>query len=200
MARSRQVRQAMLVAAAALLSLSACTKSRGVADTTLIVAKPDSAEVAALAALYRFESPTPPMQSSVPLPAGTSVPDADAPTDFTIARAVPITPPGPAGKVILARVHSDKPYKHLGVAVGDNYVFRDATNADPVKWATFMVPVTLSSEAKKLKRDTSEYSKGDHTQPRLVRAVTNSVSFGVCLDDPACSTGHCGYGGVDAIL
>jgi hypothetical protein len=189
----------MVIAAGVLLSLPACTKRRTVADTTLLLAKPDSAEVAALATLYHFETGTPPIQSLVPLPTGTSVPDADAPTDFTIARAVPNTPPGPTGKVIMALVHSDKPYRHLGIAVGNNYVWRDATDPDATKWRTFMVPVTLSSDAKKLKRDTREYSMGDHTQPRLVRAVTSSLSFGVCLDDPACSTtGHCGYGDVDA--
>jgi hypothetical protein len=194
---SWQVQRGIVIAAGGLLSLSACTASRGGFDPTLLFPKPDSAEVAALAQNYRFVNPIAPIPSLVPLPPGTAVPDADEPT-ITIARAVPIRPPGPSGKVILALVRSDKPYQHLGIAVGDNYVWRDATDADPKRWRTFMVPVSFSSNAKKLKRDTTAYSSGDHTQPRLVRRVTNSVSLGVCLDDPACGTGHCGYGDIDS--
>jgi hypothetical protein len=190
--------QTRIVAAATatVLSLTACDTIRGLFGTPLF--RPDSAEVATLVRSYHFVDTLAPVASIVPLPGNTSVPDLEAPTDITIARAVPNTPPGPSGKVIMALVHSNRAYKHLGIAVGDNYVWRDSTSGDKKKWLTFMVPATVSSDAKKLKRDTVEYSMGDHKQPRLVRAVTRSVSFGVCLEDPACGTGHCGYGDVDA--
>src|SRR5256885_9155959 len=94
MAHSRRVQTGVVVAAATLLSLTACNKIR-----SLFVEappfRPDSAEVAALAAGYHFVEPIAPIQSIVPLPAGTSVPDSAAPTNLTIARAVPNTLPGP---------------------------------------------------------------------------------------------------------
>jgi hypothetical protein len=177
-----------------LLSLQACTGNQ--AD--LGRKKPDPTQVAELVTHYDFVDPTGPVAATIPLPDGTQLPDAAAPVAFTIARAVPKSSPAPSGKVILALIKSDKPYPHLGIAAGDNYVWRDATNPDPSKWETYMVQLAPAANFKKLKRGSTHYSTGDPTQPRLVKAVSRGfVAFGVCLDDPMCGSGHCGYGDVE---
>jgi hypothetical protein len=193
MARSWQVRRGALVAAGMTLALLACNGDEA-ADTQT---KPDPAEVAGLAKSYTFVNPRGPVPPVNPLPSGTGVPDNEAPTAITIARAVPTVTPAPSGKVILALVHSDRPYKHLGIAAGDNYVWRDESNSKPKKWVTYMVPAGANSNPKQLKRGKKKYSDGEHSEPRLVRTETRGrLAFGACLDDPACGSGHCGYGDV----
>jgi hypothetical protein len=197
MRRSRRFARGALVTVALSLWVGGCGGGLGV-----FASKPDTAEVLALAARYRFVNPRPPVPSIVPLPGGTGVPSADAPTDFTIERAVPITSPAPEGKVILARVHSNKAYAHMGVADGYNYVWRDQRLPRPFKhwWKTYMVP-EKGADPKRLKRGKEEYSHGDSTEPRLVVMSdrgTGLTAFGACLDDPNCGSGHCGYGEVDA--
>lgn len=192
MSRSWLVRTTFVVGAS-LSALQACTKSAEITRK-----KPDPADVFALAKSYQFVDPQGPIDPVNPLPPGTGVKDSDAPTKITIARAVPTATPAPTGKVILALVNSDKEYKPLGIEEGDNYIYRDETDPDSTKWETYMVPVKAGSNPKHMKRDKERYSEGDHTQPRLVRVLTKSlVAFGACLDDPACQSGHCGYGDVD---
>jgi hypothetical protein len=183
----------MLLGLAAALSLQACNDGEEVEAAT----KPVPAEVKALAGRYTFVNPSGPVAPMNPLPSGTGVPTTEAPSAITIARAVPTVAPAPSGKVILALVHSDRSYKHLGIAEGDNYVWRDESDPKPKKWVTFMVPAGAGSDPKQLKRGKKKYSDGEHSEPRLVRAVTRlGVAFGACLDDPACGSGHCGYGNV----
>jgi hypothetical protein len=193
MSRSRQARRGILIASGVASSLLGCGKGDGGRETRK---KPDPVAVIALANSYSFVNPSGPVNAITPLPPGDGVDEKDVPT-MTIARAVPKVAPAPAGYVILALVNSDKPYKRLGVETGDNYVWRDETDADSKNWDTYMVPASPTSDPKKLKRESKKYSDGEHTEPRLVRSVTRAeFSFGACLEDPACGSGHCGYGDV----
>jgi hypothetical protein len=199
MSRSWRTSRSTLLAASVLLSMQACDRTPKGADTAQARAKkPDPAAVAALAKSYDFVDPAAPVDAVTPLPDGTAVPEGAAPTVLTIARAVPTASPAPSGEVILALVNSNKAYPPLGIEVGDNWIWRNQADADPKKWDTYMVPAAAGSDPKKLKRDNKEYSNGSHEQPRLVRSINKAVlSFGACLDDPACGSGHCGYGDLD---
>ena len=192
------------VLAAVALSLLACTEKNNPGIKTVAGdKKPTQAEVIELAKSYTFPNPTAPVAPIADLP-NPDLPDTDAPTKITIARAVPNTPPGPSGRVLMALVYSDKPYKRLGIEAGNNYIFRDSTEKDPKKFETYMVPADAGSsgDAKKLKRAPEKFSDGDHTEPRLVKTtakvMTRSLlAFGACLEDPGCGSGHCGYGDLD---
>jgi hypothetical protein len=203
MARSCRFHHVTFLAGAGL-SLLACTQAgnaggKGASRDK----KPSQAEVLKLAASYTFPNPRAPVAPIADLP-NPDLPDTDAPTKLTIARAVPITPPGPVDRVLMAVVYSDKPYKRLGIEVGNNYIFRDSSEHDPKKFETYMVPADpgSSGDAKKLKRASEKFSDGDHTEPRLVRTVTklmtgSMLAFGACLEDPGCGSGHCGYGDLE---
>jgi hypothetical protein len=200
MARSWRLHHVVLQVGAAL-SLLACTQ-KGNPDAKIAARdkKPTQAEVIELAKSYTFPNPRPPVSPIADLP-NPDLPDGQAPTTFTIARAVPVTPPGPVGRVLMALVYSDKPYKRLGIEVGNNYIFRDSTEKDPKKFETYMVPADpgSSGDAKRLKRASEKFSDGDHTEPRLVKTATkvmtrSLLAFGACLEDPGCASGHCGYG------
>ena len=197
MSTSSWIQRRMVVALGMALMLPACTKGGDDARTAQAPPKkPDPAEVMELAKSYDFVNPQGPVAPSTALP-DPGVPEADAPT-MTIARAVPKVSPAPAGKVIMALVHSDKAYKQLGIEAGDNYIWRDSTDSDNKKWETYMVPASAGSDPKKMKRAADKFSDGDHTEPRLVRSMTKALlAFGACLEDPACGSGHCGYGDVD---
>jgi hypothetical protein len=203
MARSWRFHHAALLAAAAL-SLLACTKSGNPdAKSAARDKKPTQAEVIELAKSYTFPNPREPVAPIADLP-NPDLPESEVPTTFTIARAVPVTPPGPVGRVLMALVYSNKPYKRLGIETGNNYIFRDSTERDAKKFETYMVPADpgSSGDAKKLKRASEKFSDGDHTEPRLVKSATKVMTgalfaFGACLEDPGCGSGHCGYGDLD---
>jgi hypothetical protein len=204
MSHSWTIRRGTTVAGGVALSLLACTQNADSGGKTVARdLKPTQAEVIELAKSYDFPNAKEPVAPIADLP-DPDLPEADAPTKLTIARAVPKTPPGPVGRVLMALVYSDKPYKRLGIEEGNNYVFRDSTGKDPKKFETYMVPADpkSSGDAKKLKRDSDKYSEGDHTEPRLVKTAAKRMTgtmlaFGACLEDPGCTSGHCGYGGLE---
>lgn len=199
---SRRCGHATRLAGAALLLLACNNEGGGRTDSAaareggqqaLRGKKPDPQAVMDLAKSYDFVNPSAPVDANTALP-GQPVPDTDAP-NMTIARAVAKMSPAPVGFVILAVVTSDKAYKPLGIEPGLNYIWRDETDADAKKWETYMVPANVKSDPKKMKRENTKYSEGEHTEPRLVRTLTRAqFSFGACLEDPACGSGHCGYG------
>lgn len=183
----------MLAAGLAVMLLQALGGGTAEAQT-----KPVQSEVLALAKSYSFVHPLGPVETAYPLPKGTGVVSADAPKKITIARAVPSVTPAPSGKVIIALISSDKPYPFLGIAAGNNYVWRDESSSSSKKWVTYMVPELAGADPKRLKRTGKKYSDGEHTEPRLVHELKRRGldAFGACLDDPMCGSGHCGYGNV----
>ena len=109
------------------------------------------------------------------------------------ARLKPSTPQ-PVHRII-ARITSDAPYPNMGIQSGYNYVWRNSwSDADTASWVTRMVSRD-SLTALDLIRDARrrEYTHGDPKEPRLVILKVHSVSLSMCLDDPMCPTGHCGY-------
>ncbi|HET9013175.1 MAG TPA: hypothetical protein VFN38_15220 [Gemmatimonadaceae bacterium] len=181
----------------AIVLATSCSGSGKMPETALMrPKKPTQAEVIALARSYTFVGPTIPVTALAPIP-NAGVKDVDAPSAITIARAVATVSPAPWPEKLLALIHSDKEYKPLGIEAGDNYIWRNEDGSDPKQWETYIVPAAAGANVRKFKRSGAEYSSGDHTQPRLVVQVTRSVvTFGACLEDPACGTGHCGYGEV----
>lgn len=195
MSRLWHLGRSAVVLAVSLTLVQACADNVGIFSS-----KPTQSEVLELAKSYDFVNPTGPIPAANPLPDGTGVPANQAPTSLTIERAVPKVSPAPEGKVILARVHSDKAYQHLGIEEGDNYIWVDRHLPKLLKhwWRTYMVPAKAGSDAKRLKRSDDEYSHGDPTEPRLVMMIVRGIeSFGACLDDPNCGSGHCGFGDVE---
>jgi hypothetical protein len=97
---------------------------------------------------------------------------------------------------ILARIHSSGDYAPMGIRAGDNYIWRsswDSTKA--ASWVTSIVPGDSAATRHTLQRDArlTEYTHGDAAEPRLVRITVHSLAIGVCLSDPVCTSGHCGY-------
>jgi hypothetical protein len=103
--------------------------------------------------------------------------------------------PQPAHRII-ARIRSDAPYASMGIQSGFNYVWRNSwSDADTTSWITRVISRD-SLTALDLIRDPRrlEYTHGNSAkEPRLVILKVHSIALAVCLDDPMCPTGHCGY-------
>jgi len=126
------------------------------------------------------------------------VTQGNAPTKLTIAKALRVSTPSPLVEEVLARIVSDRAYPELGILPGANYVWRYRKNPDPTTWQVYIIPDKPAPLEKLLTRGDSSFTDGDHTQPRIVRgeitkAALVGIVFGACLDDPACTSGHCGY-------
>jgi hypothetical protein len=97
---------------------------------------------------------------------------------------------------IIARITSQRAYPNMGIQRGYNYVWRSSWfDADSSGWKTLIIPRD-SSTSRALVRDRrrQEYTHGrSPEEPRLVILKVHSVALGLCLDDPMCPTGHCGY-------
>jgi hypothetical protein len=110
------------------------------------------------------------------------------------ARLKPNTPQ-PAHRII-ARITSEAPYPPLGIEPGYNYVWRSSwSDADTASWVTKIVSRD-SATSHDLTRDARhhEYTPGmSAREPRLIILKVHSIALGLCLDDPMCPTGHCGY-------
>lgn len=173
-------------------------KSAGGPDTTrtriqLSGAQHDSI-VREADSLYDFEPERDTVTGSDPDFPGPVVDDGSIP-HMTIATAkLKANAPQPAHRII-ARITSDAPYLNMGIHAGLNYVWRNSwSDADTASWVTRMVSRD-SLTALDLIRDSRrrEYTHGDPKEPRLVILKVHSVSLSMCLDDPMCPTGHCGY-------
>jgi hypothetical protein len=150
---------------------------------------------------YTYESsPRPPVNAKNPDDIKhNGVPQNAVPTRFTIAKATRTNPPTQLTEEVLALIDSDQAYAELGILPGNNYIWRYRADADKTKWEVWMVPQRAPQNAKPLTRSSEALSDGvDPTQPRIVRAEKTrlavvSIAFGTCLEDPVCTSGHCGY-------
>lgn len=132
------------------------------------------------------------------VPGMTLQPDDDAPT-MTIATLT--LKPGRVrrSRRLLARITSNKDYAPMGIAKGQNLVWRDTWDSTAVAaaaWHSVLTPTTRPGRPDHvLVRDPrpNRYppSVVPH-QPRLIRLTIRSFAFVLCLDDPMCPTGHCG--------
>lgn len=126
------------------------------------------------------------------------VAQAAAPTTLTIAAATRSSTPTPLTEEVLARIDSDRAYPELGILPDANFIWRYRADPDPAKWEVWVIPQRAPGNAKLLVRSATDFSNGNHTQPRLVRAekvlaAAVAIAFGTCLEDPVCPSGHCGY-------
>jgi hypothetical protein len=100
---------------------------------------------------------------------------------------------------IIARIRSERSFAPLGLVAGYNYVWRNSWDTTTVsRWKTRIVPDDSAARPHDLVRDARnhEYTRGmSPLEPRLVRIKVHSSALGLCLDDPICPTGHCGYYG-----
>lgn len=98
---------------------------------------------------------------------------------------------------IVARIRSMGAYPPMGIAEGDNYIWRDTWSArDYSRSRAVVVSVDSTIKPHALVRDERkiEYSHGaDPAEPRLVLMKVHSVALGACLEDRICPSGHCGY-------
>jgi hypothetical protein len=129
---------------------------------------------------------------------GPTAPDAAAPAVITIAtmRLKPGRPRGPSQ--LLARISSDRDYPPLGVVAGRNIVWRnswDSTAVAAARWINTLTPAKGGKPDHVLTRDPrlNRYPATIPHQPRLLKLTVRSIGFIVCLDDPACGSGHCGH-------
>lgn len=97
---------------------------------------------------------------------------------------------------LIARIRSQGAYPQVGIQPGYNYVWRNSWDSKAVAtWVTRIIPRD-SAIAYDLIRDSRlhEFTKGmSPEEPRLVILKVHSIALALCLDDPMCPTGHCGY-------
>lgn len=185
------------------LSLLACKQDDAPLRDSVVAVTPPAHDFAAILASakssdYTYEDPAR-IAVSARDPTDIThpgVPEASAPT-MTIAKAIRASTPTPLTEEVLAKIVSDRAYPDLGLRPGDNYVWR--YRADPVaaNWQVWVVSDNPSHMGKQLSRSAHDFTDGNHTQPRIVRARRTTaaavVAFGACLEDPVCPSGHCGY-------
>ena len=110
----------------------------------------------------------------------------------TLRRGVPV----PAYRII-ARIRSEGAYRPMGIESGYSYIWRNSWDDKNVAtWVTKVVSSNTAAVPHLLTRDARnhEYTHGENArEPRLVRITVRSMAIGVCIDDPVCQTGHCGY-------
>ena len=145
--------------------------------------------------LYDFGPERPPLRANDPAFKGPVVPDGEIPRMWISTATLKPNVPVPKDRII-ARIRSERAYPLLGIAAGENYVWRNSRDARRAKsWVTLVVAADSALARHTLKRDERlmEYTHGEPAEPRLVILQVHSQSLSMCLDDPMCSTGHCGY-------
>ena len=145
--------------------------------------------------LYDFGPERPPLRNNDPAFKGPVVPDGGIPRMWISTATLKPNVPVPKDRII-ARIRSERAYPPMGLAAGVNYIWRNSRDARRAKeWKTLVVPADDQPARHVLTRDTRmmEYTHGDPAEPRLVILQVHSQALAMCLDDPMCSTGHCGY-------
>ena len=164
----------------------------------------DASRMTQLAAEYHFGQPRDPDSAKKDVKTGKNkgAKLSDKPPKLKIMTATPKSPI--ADTMIVAKITSDGSYEGLGIGPGDNYLVRvKRGSSDAHSWSVFLVatkPFAITS----LKADSEELSYGTPGEPRIVSWAFDSsgkvggktldaVAYAFCIDDPTCSTQHCGY-------
>ena len=145
---------------------------------------------------YEYGPERPPISIQDTAFPGTVVSDPGTVPRMTIATAKLKPGAQPPAYPVLARIRSSGDYPPMGIHAGDNFIWRSSSDTTmAANWATKLVAGRDSATSYSLHRDTRsiEYTHGDPKEPRLVRITVHSMAIGVCLSDPVCSSGHCGY-------
>lgn len=159
-------------------------------DTTRTVATRDARM------FYEFGPERPPVSVRDTAFKGPYVADDAVPRMWIATARLKANAARPASRII-ARIRSERAYPALGLAAGYNYVVRNSWDtAAASRWMTRIVADDPAMKPHELVRDSRrlEYTHGKSPlEPRLVRIKVHSTAIGMCLDDPICPTGHCGY-------
>lgn len=146
--------------------------------------------------LYDYGSERPPIATVDHEFRGPVVDDGTIPRMWIATATLKRGVTRPAHRIV-ARIRSTGAYPAMGIAQGDNYIWRSTWDTGRDSRATAMiVSVDSSSKPHQLLRDERkiEYSHGaDPAEPRLVLMKVHSVALGACLEDRICPSGHCGY-------
>jgi hypothetical protein len=123
----------------------------------------------------------------------------DAPPHMTIA-TLTLKPGRPRGtRQLMALIKSDEAYAPMGIAEGENVVWRDTWDSTAVaaeRWINVVTPRKRGKPDHTLRRDPrrDRYpALSVPHQPRLIVLSVRSFALIACLDDPSCGTGHCGH-------
>ena len=192
MTRAHGVRMMMprwILGAAVCATMFACKKS-GTGDgpaRTATVRGTHAELVAEATANYAFgpeRQPVPVDTTTIKAPGGTL-------PAITIATATQRTrAPRVPGHMFIARLTSSAAYSQMGLAPGENYVWRDSSAGAEGPYRTLIVPRDTAFPMMWLKRDYSvaSYAPGSPAEPRLVKSA---FGYGAC--DLRCNPTHCAF-------
>ena len=212
--RKASMGDAAAFACAALIALlSGCSTKADHADTTAATSKPlidrtarssaaidtsGTSIIAEARKLYDYGKERPPVAVRDTAYLGPYVSDDSIPRVWIATASLKPGIRRPKTRII-ARIRSERAFAPLGLIAGYNYVWRNSWDTAAVaRWTTRVVPDDRSAKPHDLVRDARnhEYTRGmSPLEPRLVRIKVHSTALGLCLDDPICPTGHCGYYG-----
>ena len=94
------------------------------------------------------------------------------------------------GHMFIARLTSSAAYAQMGLARGENYVWRDSSAGAEGPYRTLIVPKDTTVPMSWLRRDYSvaSYAPGSPPEPRLVKSA---LGYGAC--DLRCNPTHCAF-------
>ena len=176
-----------MLASAVGAFLLACGDSGGKSDTTKAAGPPGRTDIVNEAeSNYTFGS------ERQPVPVDTTIinaPGGALPT-MTIATATQTSGRGRVpGNRFIYKLHSSAAYATMGLAPGDNYVWRDTISGPEGPYRTLVVPKDTTYPMIWLRRDTAvaSYAALPAVEPRLVKSFKG---FGACDNNctPHCAT------------
>lgn len=178
---------------------SGASAGRTTDSTSNLVTTQDTSrasEIRAAQELYDYGKERTPLTVSDRKFEGPYVPDDSIPRMWISSAKLKANVRQPASRII-ARIRSERAYPPMGIVAGYNYVWRNSWDERTAsRWVTKIIPSDKSVDEHQLMRDArrQEYTHGKSPiEPRLVRIQVHSMAIGLCLDDPICSSGHCGY-------
>jgi hypothetical protein len=178
---------------------SPAVTQRTAESTGIMSATPDTSRASELRAaqeLYDYGKERTPVTVNDREFKGPYVPDDSVPRMWIASAKLKANVKQPATRII-ARIRSERAYPPMGIVAGYNYVWRNSWEKRTAsRWVTKILPDDKSVTEHQLLRDARkhEYTHGmSPIEPRLVRIKVHSMGIGLCLDDPVCPTGHCGY-------
>lgn len=208
------MREAAVFACVALIAMVfGCNTSADHSDTTRATSKALNGSTARSVAavdtssgaiisearkLYDYGRERPPVSVRDTAYPGPYVSDDAIPRVWIATASLKRGTPQPKTRII-ARIRSERAFAPLGLVAGYNYVWRNSWDTTAAsRWISRIIPDDRATKPHDLVRDARhhEYTRGmSALEPRLVRIRVHSTALGLCLDDPICPSGHCGYYG-----